>query len=85
MCNAYCCCANTQISGLIRLLFIFTIINLIISFAAIFIRAAGTNRYKIALTYLESMNNGTFNYSEYNDNDDCKKMDIYSKIISIVI
>ena len=58
MCNVYCCCSNTQITGLIRLLFIFTTINLIISFAAIFIRAAGTKRYETALTYLESMNNG---------------------------
>ena len=63
MCNVYCCCRQEQINGLIRFSLIFTAINLIISFVAIFIRAAKTERYNTALMYLEAINNGTFNHS----------------------
>ena len=70
MCNANCCCRNESTNGLIRLLLIFTAVNLIFSFAAIFIRAANTKRYDRALEYLEAINNGTFNNITY---EDCKK------------
>ena len=63
MCNVYCCCRQEQINGLIRFSLIFTAINLILSFVAIFIRAAKTERYNTALIYLETINNGTFNHS----------------------
>ena len=70
MCNADCCCRNLTTNGLINTLLIFTSINLVISFAAIFIRASNTERYDKALMYLELINNGTFTNVQF---DDCKK------------
>ena len=89
MCNVYCCCRQEQINGLIRFSLIFTAINLIISFVAIFIRAAKTERYKTALMYLEVINDGTFNFSAlvdckvngfiFNDGYYCKVGEEYLK------
>lgn len=70
MFNVNCCCGNESINGLIRFLLIFSAVNAVLSFVAIFIRAASTERYDIALIYLEAMNNGTFSNVTY---DDCKK------------
>ena len=67
MCNAYCCCKNLQTDGLIKLLLTFTLINLVLSFISIFIRAANTGRYDQALIYLEAINNGTFDNVQYTD------------------
>ena len=89
MCNVYCCCKHEQINGLIRFSLIFTAINLIISFVAIFIRAAKTKRYDKALIFLEEINDGTFNRSElvdckvsgfiFNDGYYCKVDEVYLK------
>ena len=70
MCNANSCCKDLTKQGLINYLYLFTIINLILSVIAIFIRAADTDRYDEALMYLEARNNGTF--KNFNI-DDCKK------------
>ena len=70
MCNANSCCKDLTKQGLINYLYLFTIINLILSVIAIFIRAADTDRYDEALMYLEARNNGTFKNFNY---DDCKK------------
>lgn len=56
MCNANCCCTNVQTKYLKLLLYIFTFINLVLSFIAIFIRAAKTGRYNDALLLLEERN-----------------------------
>ena len=70
MCNVNCCCRAESTNGLIGLLLIFTAINLLLSIAAIFIRAANTKRYDEALIYLEAINNGTFKEVTF---EDCKK------------
>ena len=70
MCNANSCCKDLTKQGLINYLYLFTIINLILSVIAIFIRAADTDRYDEALMYLEARNNGTFKNFNY---DDCKE------------
>ena len=82
MCNANSCCKDLTRQGLINYLYLFTIINLILSVIAIFIRAADTDRYDEALMYLEARNNGTF--KNFNI-DDCKKGglfkdDIYCRV-----
>ena len=64
-CHINCCCPNMKRSGLINLLFVFTLINFVLSLTAIFIRAAKTGRYEEALIYLEERNNGTFNNFEF--------------------
>ena len=56
MCNVNCCCANVQTKYLKLLLYIFTFINIVLSFIAIFIRAAKTGRYNDALLVLEERN-----------------------------
>ena len=56
MCNINCCCTNVQTKYLKLLLYIFTFINLVLSFIAIFIRAAKTGRYNDALLLLEERN-----------------------------
>ena len=82
MCNVNCCCRAESTNGLIRLLLIFTTINLVLSIAAI-LRAAKTKRYDEALIYLEAINNGTFKEVTF---EDCKKSgyifkdDYYCKI-----
>ena len=83
MCNENCCCKNASTSELINYLLIFTIINLGLSFAAIFLRAAKTKRYDDALMYLEARNNGTltnFNYEECKKDGYIFKNEIYCKI-----
>ena len=87
-CHINCCCPNMKRSGLINLLFVFTLINFVLSLTAIFIRAAKTGRYEEALIYLEERNNGTFNNFTF---DNCKLgglfkdtyfCDIYGKRLS---
>lgn len=58
MCNADCCCRETTTSGLVNLLLAFTLINLLLSAISIFIHAAKTERYDLALLYSEKINNG---------------------------
>jgi len=70
MCYADCCCRDLKKDGLIRFLFLFTAINILLSVIAIFIRAADCDRYTEALTYLEERNNGTF---KNNLIQNCKK------------
>ena len=67
MCNVNCCCRAESTNGLIKLLLLFTGINLLLSIAAIFIRAANTKRYDEALIYLEAINNGTFKEVTFED------------------
>ena len=67
MCHADCCCSGETKSGLMNLLIAFTIINLILSVVAIFIRAAKTNRYDEALEYLEAINNGNLDSLDLNN------------------
>ena len=50
-----------------NLLIGFTIVNLILSVVAIFIRAAKTNRYDEALEYLEAINNGNLDSLDLNE------------------
>lgn len=83
MCNENCCCKNASTSELINYLLVFTIINLVLSFVAIFLRAAKTGRCDDALMYLEARNNGTltnFNYDECKKDGYIFKDDIYCKI-----
>lgn len=56
MCNVNCCCNDVPNKRLRFFLYLFTLINLILSFIAIFIRAAKTERYKYALELLEERN-----------------------------
>ena len=67
MCHADCCCSGETKSGLMNLLIAFTIINLILSVVAIFIRAAKTQRYDEALEYLEAINNGNLDSLDLNN------------------
>lgn len=64
MCNANCCCRNYSSKILIYILLSFIIINLILSFIAIFIRAAKTERYEEALKLLAQRNKET-NFTNY--------------------
>ena len=66
MCHVNCCCREETKSGLMNLLIGFTIVNLILSVVAIFIRAAKTNRYDEALEYLEAINNGNLDSLDLN-------------------
>ena len=50
-----------------NLLIGFTIVNIILSVVAIFIRAAKTNRYDEALEYLEAINNGNLDSLDLNE------------------
>ena len=74
MCNEGCCCKNLTLDGLKRFIISFTVINLILSFIAIFIRAGNTDWYEKALVYLEERNNGTFNNFTF---DNCKEGGIF--------
>ena len=67
MCHVNCCCREETKSGLMNLLIGFTIVNLILSVVAIFIRAAKTNRYDEALEYLEAINNGNLDSLDLNE------------------
>ena len=67
MCHVNCCCREETKSGLMNLLIGFTIVNLILSVVAIFIRAAKTNRYDEALEYLEAINNGNLDTLDLNN------------------
>ena len=68
------CCKEKLV--LLRYLFIFSLIALIMAVIAIFIRTAKTNRYEEALMYLEERNNGTFNFTVFTD---CKKKNFLSE------
>ena len=59
------CCRNLSNEKLMTFILFFILINFILSFVAIFIRAANTSLYKEALKYLEQRNNGV------NNNYDC--------------
>ena len=81
MCHADCCCSGETKSGLMNLLIAFTIINLILSVVAIFIRAAKTQRYDEALEYLEAINNGNLDSLDLNNcNQNLFDDDIYCNI-----
>ena len=81
MCHADCCCSGETKSGLMNLLIAFTIINLILSVVAIFIRAAKTERYDEALEYLEAINNGNLDSLDLNNcNQNLFDDDIYCNI-----
>ena len=81
MCHADCCCSGETKSGLMNLLIAFTIINLILSVVAIFIRAAKTQRYNEALEYLEAINNGNLDSLDLNNcNQNLFDDDIYCNI-----
>ena len=58
MCNADCCCRDASASDLIKYLLVFVLVNLLLSFISIFIRAAQTERYDQALLYLDAINSG---------------------------
>ena len=67
MCNANCCCKDIFLKGLLYLLSVFIIINFVLSFISIFIRAAKTECYQQSLIYLDQRNNSTFtNYTYIN-------------------
>jgi hypothetical protein len=66
MCNTNCCCNGLNKEALKKLSLVFILINTILSFIAIFIRAAKTKRYEQALELLEQRNNGTYNATLYN-------------------
>ena len=66
MCNTNCCCKDLNIESLKKFSLVFKLINVILSFIAVFIRAAKTKRYEQALVLLEQRNNGTFNATLYN-------------------
>jgi len=66
MCNTNCCCNGLTKDGLKKLSLVFVLINVVLSFIAIFIRASKTKRYEQALVLLEQRNNGTFNATLYN-------------------
>ena len=56
MCNVNCCFRDLPAKRLKLVLYIFILINLLLSFIAIFIRAAKTQRYNDALILLEERN-----------------------------
>jgi hypothetical protein len=66
MCNVNCCCNGLNKETLKKLSLVLVLINTILSFIAIFIRAAKTKRYEQALELLEQRNNGTYNATLYN-------------------
>ena len=66
MCNTNCCCKDLNIQSLKKASLAFILINVIISFIAVYIRAAKTKRYEQALEILEQRNNGTYNATLYN-------------------
>jgi len=66
MCKTNCCCNGLTKDALKKLSFVFILINVVLSFIAIFIRAAKTKRYEQALVLLEQRNNGTYNSTLYN-------------------
>ena len=71
MCNADCCCRDASASDLIKYLLVFVLVNLLLSFISIFIRAAQTERYDQALLYLDSINSGELdlNLAEFGFNN----------------
>ena len=71
MCNADCCCRDASASDLIKYLLVFVLVNLLLSFISIFIRAAQTERYDQALLYLEAINSGELdlNLAEFGFNN----------------
>ena len=81
MCHTDCCCREETKSGLMNLLIVFTFINLVLSFVAIFLRGAKTKRYAEALKYLEAINNGNLNSFDLNNcNQDFFDDDIYCNV-----
>ena len=81
MCHTDCCCREETKSGLMNLLIVFTFINLVLSFVAIFLRGAKTKRYAEALKYLEAINNGNLNSFDLNNcNQDLFDDDIYCNV-----
>ena len=81
MCHTDCCCREETRSGLMNLLIVFTFINLVLSFVAIFLRGAKTKRYDEALKYLEAINNGNLNSFDLNNcNQDLFDDDIYCNV-----
>ena len=81
MCHTDCCCREETKSGLMNLLIVFTFINLVLSFVAIFLRGAKTKRYDEALKYLEAINNGNLNSFDLNNcNQDLFDDDIYCNV-----
>ena len=71
MCNADCCCRDASASDLIKYLLVFVLVNLLLSFISIFIRAAQTERYDQALLYLDAINSGELdlNLAEFGFNN----------------
>ena len=71
MCNADCCCRDASTSDLIKYLLVFVLVNLLLSFISIFIRAAQTERYDQALLYLDAINSGELdlNLAEFGFNN----------------
>ena len=81
MCHTDCCCREETKSGLMNLLIVFTFINLVLSFVAIFLRGTKTKRYDEALKYLEAINNGNLNSFDLNNcNQDLFDDDIYCNV-----
>jgi len=81
MCHTDCCCREETKSCLMNLLIVFTFINLVLSFVAIFLRGAKTKRYAEALKYLEAINNGNLNSFDLNNcNQDLFDDDIYCNV-----
>ena len=60
MCCENACYKNSSFKTLKFILIIFTLVNLLLSLIALFIRAAKTERYKEALVLLEQRNNNTY-------------------------
>ena len=71
MCNADCCCRDASASDLIKYLLVLVLVNLLLSFISIFIRAAQTERYDQALLYLDAINSGELdlNLAEFGFNN----------------
>ena len=71
MCNSDCCCRDASASDLIKYLLVFVLVNLLLSFISIFIRAAQTERYDQALLYLDAINSGELdlNLAEFGFNN----------------
>ena len=81
MCHTDCYCREETKSGLMNLLIVFTFINLVLSFVAIFLRGTKTKRYDEALKYLEAINNGNLNSFDLNNcNQDLFDDDIYCNV-----
>ena len=73
MCNEdSCCCRTFSILGLKNLILLFALINVVLTFISIFVRAAKTERYTEALILLDERNK--FGLSNYNyTSDSCRE------------